>query len=237
MPTSHDVRVEESPRRVRGTAGGAIVIDTTRPLFVWDRPSYPHYYVARADVDESLLVEGDEPGVFDLVVGSTTEKGAARVGSAPELSGHLHFRWDALDHWFEEDEEVFVHPRDPYKRVDILRSSRRVRVEIGGVELADTTGASFLYETGLPVRYYLPKTDVRFRHLTPSARETACPYKGVARYWNVEVGGAVHPDVVWGYDFPVPESQRIAGLVCFYNEKVDIYLDEVKQERPSTPFG
>jgi uncharacterized protein (DUF427 family) len=142
-----------------------------------------------------------------------------------------------MDHWFEEDEEVYVHARDPYTRIDILPSSRRVRVEIDGVTIADTTNGAFLYETGLPTRYYIPKTDVRMDLFTPTELKTACPYKGTARYWSVAVDGAIHDNVVWGYDTPLAESQKVAGLVSFYNEKVDIYVDEVLQERPKTKFA
>ena len=132
---------------------------------------------------------------------------------------------------------MWVHARDPYTRIDVLSSSRRVRIEIDGVTVADSTNASFLYETGLPVRYYLPKTDVRMDLLTPSDTSTACPYKGTARYWSAEVNGETHQDVVWGYDSPLPESQKITGLICFYDEKVDVYVDEERQERPKTKFS
>jgi uncharacterized protein (DUF427 family) len=142
-----------------------------------------------------------------------------------------------MDRWYEEDEEVFVHARDPHTRVDILPSSRRVRVEIDGVTVADSTKGRFLFETGLPARYYLPKSDVRMDLLTPTDKVTACPYKGTARYWSVNIGETTHPDAVWGYEDPLPESDRIAGLVCFYNEKTDIFLDEVLQDRPQTKFS
>jgi uncharacterized protein (DUF427 family) len=145
--------------------------------------------------------------------------------------------WNTTDHWYEEDEEVFVHARDPYTRIDILPSSRRVRIEVDGVTVGDTTKGRFLFESGLPARYYLPKADVRMDLLTPTDKVTACPYKGTARYWSVTTGDTVHPDLVWGYDDPLPESERIAGMVCFYNEKVDIFLDEVLQERPKTKFS
>jgi uncharacterized protein (DUF427 family) len=142
-----------------------------------------------------------------------------------------------MDHWFEEDEEVFVHARDPNTRIDILHSSRRVRIEVDGVTVADSTNASFLFETGLPTRYYFPKTDVRMDLMSPTDQVTACPYKGTARYWSVSVDGETHENLLWGYDSPFPESQKIAGLVAFYNEKVDIYVDEVLQERPKTKFS
>ena len=141
------------------------------------------------------------------------------------------------DEHFEEDEEVFVHARDPYTRIDILPSSRRVRVEIDGVTVADSTNASFLFETGLPTRYYLPKTDVRMDLTSPTDLETACPYKGTARYWNVTLDGTTHENILWGYDSPLPESQKIGGLVAFYNEKGDTYIDEQLQDRPKTKFS
>lgn len=128
-------------------------------------------------------------------------------------------------------------PRNPYSRVDILASSRHIRVEIDGVTVADSHAARILFETGLPARYYLPLTDVRTDLLSTSDTHTSCPYKGNADYWNVRVGDTEYADYVWIYRTPVAESQKIAGLACFYNEKVDIYVDDVLQERPKTPFS
>jgi uncharacterized protein (DUF427 family) len=155
----------------------------------------------------------------------------------PEIADHYAFVWSTMDHWFEEDQEVYVHARDPYTRVDVLPSSRRVRVEIDGVTVADSANASFLFETGLPVRYYFPKTDVRMDLLSPTDSATHCPYKGTARYWSADINGEVYEDIVWGYDYPVPESQKIAGLMSFYNEKTDIYVDDELQGRPKTKFS
>jgi uncharacterized protein (DUF427 family) len=139
--------------------------------------------------------------------------------------------------WFEENVEVFVHPRSPEVRIDALASSRHIRVSVDGVVVADSTHATVLFETGLPARFYLPKSDVRMDLLTPTGTTTACPYKGWANYWSVHVGGAIHDDLAWGYRTPLPESEAIAGLVCFYNEKVDIELDGVPVDRPTTKFG
>src|SRR5262249_34978074 len=141
------------------------------------------------------------------------------------------------DQWFEEDEEIYIHPRDPYTRVEILASSRRVQVEIDGVQVADSVRPRLLFETGLPVRYYLPKTDVRMDLLSPSATPTGCPYKGEASYYDITVDGTVYPDHVWWYPTPLPESQKIIGLVAFYNEKVDIIVDGERLERPKTHFS
>jgi uncharacterized protein (DUF427 family) len=147
-----------------------------------------------------------------------------------------------MSEWLEEDEPVYVHPRDPYKRVDILASSRRVRVELDGITVAESSQPRVLFETGLPPRYYLPLTDLRMDLLRPSDSITHCPYKGTATYWSVDTSaaaqaGRVHKDVVWIYRSPLPESPKIAGLACFYNERVELYVDGELIPRPKTPFS
>jgi len=132
---------------------------------------------------------------------------------------------------------VDVHPRDPYSRLDVLTSSRHVEVVINGVTVAETHRPTLLFETGLPVRYYLPQPDVRWDLLRPSSRTSRCPYKGTAEYWSVQAGDELVDDVVWIYRTPLPESQKIAGLACFYNERVDLVVDGVRQERARSPFS
>jgi uncharacterized protein (DUF427 family) len=144
-----------------------------------------------------------------------------------EIRDHVRFDWQALDAWFEEDEEVYVHPRSPYARIDILPSSRHVRVLLDGVVVADSHRPWLLFETGLPVRYYFPKVDVRMDLLEPTESHTACPYKGIASYWTANVNGERHDDLVWSYPAPLPESQRIGGLVAFYNNRVTMEIDGV----------
>jgi uncharacterized protein (DUF427 family) len=140
-----------------------------------------------------------------------------------------------MDAWYEEDEQVFVHPRSPYVRVDAIRSSRRVRVEEHGVVLAESTSPVLVFETGLPTRYYVNRTDVDFSRLVHSDTRTACPYKGVTSdYWSSTVTETTHPDVAWSYTFPMRELSPIAGLIAFYNEKLDIFVDDEKLERPQT---
>jgi uncharacterized protein (DUF427 family) len=134
-----------------------------------------------------------------------------------------------MDAWFEEDEQVFTHPRDPYTRVDILPSSRHVRIEVDGVTIAETSKPTLLFETNLPVRYYLPKTHIRMDLLTPSQSTSHCPYKGDAEYWSLALGDSVKADIAWSYRTPLPESQKIAGLISFYPEKVELCVDGVKQ--------
>lgn len=241
------VRLETGARRVRAMLGGRIVADTTKPLLVWEIPYYPTYYFPADDVVTDVLVETGEtkksPSRGEATLYSVKvngSEGAAYAYRDPKIEGladHFSFVWSTMDHWFEEDEEVFVHARDPYTRIDILPTSRRVRVEVDGETVADSTNASFLFETNLPTRYYIPKTDVRMDLLSPTDLATHCPYKGTARYWSVRVGDAVHENLVWGYDAPLPESQKIGGLVAFYNEKVDIYVDEVFEDRPKTKFS
>jgi uncharacterized protein (DUF427 family) len=142
-----------------------------------------------------------------------------------------------MDEWLEEDEPIYVHPRDPYKRVDVLSSSRHVRVALDGVTLAASSQPRILFETTLPPRYYLPLSDVRFDLLRPSGTQTQCPYKGTAAYWSVEVNGVTHDDLVWIYRSPLPESQKIAGMACFFSEKVDLFVDGELQERPQSPWS
>jgi uncharacterized protein (DUF427 family) len=174
-------------------------------------------------------------------VGETSRPDAADVygeDAIEGVAGTVRFDWAAMDAWYEEDEQVFVHPRNPYARVDAVRSSRPVRVELDGVVLAESTSPVVVFETGLPARFYLPRTAVRFEHLVPSDTVTACPYKGTtSAWWSVRVGDRTHADLAWSYDFPTREVLPIAGLVAFYNEKVDHFLSGELLERPTTPFS
>ena len=246
VPVNH---VAPVPRRVRAYLGTEKVLDTTRALYVWELPYFPQYYIPLADVRSDLLVsEGhsQQTGrglveVHGLQVGEAHRPRAARLvtkATVDGLDGMVRFEWAALDAWFEEDEQVFVHPRDPYTRVDALRSDREVRVELDGVVLADSRSPVMVFETGLPTRYYVNRTDVRFEHLVPSGTVTSCPYKGTtSAYWSVQVGDTAHKDLAWAYDFPTRQLLPIAGLVAFYNEKVDTFLDGELLDRPQTHFS
>jgi len=137
----------------------------------------------------------------------------------------------------EEDERVFVHPRNPYVRVDALRSSRNVRIELEGVVLGESSSPTMVFETGLPTRYYLNRTEIEFDHLIATDTVTECPYKGTtAGYWSVQLGDQICRDAAWTYGFPTRELLPIAGLIAFYNEKVDIFVDGDKLDRPKTHF-
>ncbi|MEM9651251.1 MAG: DUF427 domain-containing protein [Actinomycetota bacterium] len=239
-PPADTVRNEPNRRWIRGRIGGRTVVDSRNSLFVWEMPYYPQWYFPRADVHPELRrTERTEPSdalgpatVFDLVIsedgGEVVHEGAALIyEDAPveAIRDRVRLRWDAVDTWLEEEVEVAVHPRSPYTRVDALPSSRRVVVTVDGEVVAETDRPTILYETGLRPRYYLPMEDVRPGLLTPSDSSTACPYKGVARYWDLTVNGETHRDLVWGYDNPLPESAPVTGLVCFYNERVTITVD------------
>jgi uncharacterized protein (DUF427 family) len=192
--------------------------------------------------------------------------GAVRVfgeDAIAGVAGTARFDWGGLDAWYEEDEQVFVHPRSPYARVDALRSHRHVRVSLDGVTLAETSSPVMVFETGLPTRYYIDRTDVAFAHLVPSGTQTACPYKGVTSgYWSLRLApapdgspgggpdgspggspgggdpvGEDHKDLAWAYDFPTRQLLPIAGLIAFYNEKVDIEVDGRPLPRPRTQFS
>ncbi len=230
-------RVAPVPRRVRGLARGEVIVDSRRATYGWERPPYPQWYFPLDDVRAGRLVEeGREDGpfgpalVYGLRLGSEVRAGAARRPLQPEpdaLRDTVRFTWSALDAWFEEDERVFVHPRNPYCRVDALRSTRKVRVDLDGVLLAESPSPVMVFETGLPTRYYLNRTEVDLSRLRPSDTVTECPYKGTTSgYWSARVGGTLHRDVAWTYDFPTRQLLPIAGLIAFYNEKVHITVDD-----------
>jgi len=147
------------------------------------------------------------------------------------LSNLVKIEFRAMDKWFEEDVETFCHPKDPYKRIDILQSTRSVKVTIDGVTLAETTSPLLLLETTLRTRYYLPPTSVNWEYLAESDIETLCPYKGKANYYHVHVNGKRYENLVWYYTTPTMESGPIAGHLCFYNEKVDIWVDGKKEQK------
>lgn len=244
----HDVRIEPNPKWVRGVVDGATVVDSTSTRLVWEHSYYPAWYVPVEDVTGQLVENGEafessRCGVgtrYDLVVGDRTVPDAAwrhLESPAEELRDLVRFEWPTMDAWFEEETEVFVHPRSPEVRIDALPSSRHVRVRIDGVVVADSTRPTILYETGLPPRYYLPKSDVEMGLLTSTDTESACPYKGWANYWSVAVGEQTHGDLAWGYRTPLPESEAVAGLVCFYNERVDLEIDGVMVEQVTGKFS
>jgi uncharacterized protein (DUF427 family) len=189
------------------------VVDSRRALLVWqpNRP-VPGYAFPADDVrlDEGVHECADE-----------------------DLQGYVLVDWRAADRWLEEDEEVVGHPHDPFHRIDILESSRHVVVAVEGQTVADSRRATLLFETGLPVRYYLPREDVRMDLLEPSDSRTTCAYKGHASYFSAR--GA--PDIAWTYVEPLREAEPIRGLIAFFNERTDVTVDGEQQERPRTQWS
>jgi len=249
--TQASVHIEPSPRRVRAFAGGQAIADSRRVLLAFEPRRLPVYYFPSADVRTDLLKQTDYSSGsgaespltrWNLELDGRTVENVAWTYREPDaarapLKDHVAFYWTKLDAWFEEDEEVFVHPRDPHKRVDVLASSRHVRVEVDGQVVADTQHPYLLFETGLPTRYYVPRLDVRLDLLEPSPTITQCPYKGRAVYWSIRTGETLHKDLVWSYPFPIAECPKIEKLMAFYNEKLDIYVDDELQPRPKTQWS
>ncbi len=245
------VATEPNPRRVRVFFGGEAVADSSSTLYLFETGHLPVYYFPRADVRFDLLeptsnrthcpYKGDA-SYYTVIAGGRRYEDAVwaypePIESVPELADYVAFYWNQADAWYEEDDEVFKHPRDPYHRVDVLNSSRHVQVRVGGVLIAESRRPRLLFETGLPVRYYLPKLDVRPDLLEPSPTLTRCPYKGEAVYWSVRAGGELAEDIVWSYPAPIPEAPKIENLLAFYNEKTDITVDGIAQERPATKWS
>jgi uncharacterized protein (DUF427 family) len=247
----HRVWTEPNERRVRVFVGGEAVADSSSTVYLFETGHLPVYYFPRADVRFDLLEPSDhrthcpykgDASYYTVVVGDRRAENAVwaypdPLASIPQLADYVAFYWDSVDAWYEEDDEVFRHARDPYHRVDVLHSSRHVQVRIGDVVVADSRRPRLLFETGLPVRYYLPKLDVRQDLLVPTQTRTRCPYKGQAVYWSVQTGAGLLEDVVWSYPAPIPEAPKIENLVAFFNEKVDIIVDGVLRERPVTRWS
>jgi uncharacterized protein (DUF427 family) len=252
-PQQDDViRFEDSPRRVRVMLAGTVVADSRRMKLMLEQRHLPVYYFPMSDVRMDLLEQTShhttcphkgEASYWTVRAGGRTAENAVWGYPRPlpgreVLKDYVAFYWNRMDHWFEEDDEVFVEPRDPYHRVDVLNSSRHVKVIVGGETVAESGRPRLLFETGLPTRYYIPKLDVRLDLLVKTDTHTGCPYKGTASYWSVNVNGKVFKDVVWAYDHPTLPAALIEGLLCFYNEKVDaIIVDGEEQPKPKTPWS
>ena len=249
-PADDDIRLEPTTRRVRVMFGGVTIADSRKVMLMLENRRLAVYYFPVKDVRLDLLVPTSyrsqhtgkgEASFYDVKVGEKVADTAAWRYLAPkrtDLRDYVAFYWMKMDAWFEEDDEVFVHPRDPYHRVDVLNSSRHVKVIVGGEVVAETRRPRLLFETGLPTRYYVPKLDVRLDLLTPTNTVTRCPYKGKASYWSVIVNGKEFTDIVWAYPAPIPECPKIENLLCFFDEKVDaVYVDGELQPKPITPWS
>jgi uncharacterized protein (DUF427 family) len=237
--TRSALRVEPSPRWVRGFVNGTPIVDSKRVSIVYGARRLGTYFFPKDDVRLDLLrpsqsQDGEQRWTLELdgrtiedIAWSYTDTDAEHA----EVRELIAFEWRKVDAWYEEDDEVFVHPRDPHHRVDVMNSSRHIKVVIGGEVVAESDRPRLLFETGLGTRYYLPKVDVRMDLLEPTPTHSACPYKGNAVYWSARIGEQVFPDIVWSYPFPIPECTKIQNLLSFYNEKVDIFVDGVLEPK------
>ncbi|UKZ78511.1 hypothetical protein TrVFT333_006253 [Trichoderma virens FT-333] len=240
-------KVLPTPRRVRIIFNQTVIVDTTSPVLVWEHDYYPHYYVPESEIKNATLkdvqpVKGEADATARVAVAELTvaerdgipAKTTNRVvrfdSSWGDLAGLVRVEFAAADIWLEEDLPIYGHPKDPFKRIDILPSTRPIEVRIAGKTVAKASFANHLHETGLRVRYYLPLGAVDPAILRPSKTTTYCPYKGTAEYYDVVLDGKEYKDVIWYYKSTIHESAAIAGLVSFYNEKVEIYLDGKRVE-------
>jgi uncharacterized protein (DUF427 family) len=237
---------------VRVVFAGETIADSKHVKLLREAEALPVYYFPEADVRTEFRVPSDhkthcpykgEASYWSLQAPSKMANNAtwsyrAPLAGAVALKDHFAFDWNKMDAWYEEDEEIFVHPRDPFKRVDAIKSRRHVRVMIDGEIIADTHRPTLLFETNHPVRYYLPQEDVRMNLLIPSATRSRCPYKGPASYWSVKKGDRLFEDMVWGYMEPIPECPKIKGLLCFFHERgAEIDVDGELIPAPQTKWA
>jgi len=240
------IKIDKNPRWIRVKFNGEIIANSKNVLTLHERGQLPVYYFPEKDIHKKFLVPTEKSShcplkgnarYWSIKVGDQLTENAVWCYENPILEskgikGYFAFYWDNVDNWFEEEEEIYVHPRDPYKRVDAIESSRHIKVVLNGKTIAESNKPVIVFETGTPVRYYLPVQDVLKEFLEPSNTSTRCPYKGIATYWNVKIDGNEFEDIVWSYENPIPEIQKIAEFLSFYNERVDIYVDgELEKEQ------
>jgi uncharacterized protein (DUF427 family) len=250
-PTGAVLFWDPVPHRIRAILSGETVVDSTSAVLLHETKHLPVYYFPDRDVRADLLEPSQKTShcphkgdarYWSVRVGDRLARNAVwaypePIESAAFLAGHVAFVWDELDEWFAEDEQLFGHPRDPYARIDVYPTSRRVRVLLDGEVLADTVRAKVLFESNLPPRYYLPADDVRTDLLAASPTRTRCAYKGSASYWHVRLGETEHDDLAWTYPEPQHDAEPVRDLIAFFNERVDIEVDGEQGERPVTQWS
>jgi len=250
-PTGSVLFFDPVPQRIRALFAGETVVDSKRAKLLHETGHLPVYYFPLEDVRTDLLERTDththcphkgEASYWSLTVGARSAPDAVWAYEAPIepasfLRGHVAVYWHVPDEWFAEDEQLFGHPRDPYSRIDVYRTSRRVRVAVGGEVVAESVRTRALFETGLPTRYYFPPEDVRLDLLDPSPKRTRCAYKGSASYWHVRAGGELHDDLAWTYPDPQHDAEPVRDLIAFFNERVDLDVDGEAQDRPRTQWS
>ena len=267
MSVLGELRVHPVAKWVRASVGEHEIVSSKQARLVWEpRRVVASYAVPVADVAaelvswsgaagaENAVSMGDGgPPVLDPRTSFTAHscpgraltlrtavgdlEGAGFAPDDPDLAGYVVLDWEAFTQWYEEDTPVLGHPHDPFDRIDCLLSSRHVVLSLGGQVVADTTRATMLFETPLPVRYYLPREDVRMELLVPSELTTVCAYKGNARYWSLQGPGLDLPNAAWSYEDPLHDAVPVRGQIAFFTERVDLVVDGVANERPVTPWS
>jgi uncharacterized protein (DUF427 family) len=231
---------EEFPKRVRVEFNGATLADSQAVRALHETGRLMVLYFPREDVDQTLLEPTDHTSqsatkgtarYWTVRAGDRTAENAAwayedPVSGAPAMAGYLAFRYSAMDAWYQEDERVYAHPRDPYHRVDVHASSRHVVVRHRGTTIAESSRPQLLFETSLPVRYYLPPDDVHTEYLQSSDTVTPCPYKGSGQHWHLATEAGRVEDAAWSLPDPLPgDALKTKDHFCFYPDKVDIEVD------------
>jgi uncharacterized protein (DUF427 family) len=201
-PPERVVYVEPWPRRVRALAGNRTLVDSERGVLVYESGRLPHYAFPAGDVAAEAEAEQE-----------------------PEVEGYVTVRWSAADRWLEEEQEIIVHPHDPYHRIEVLPSARHIVVRVAGRPVADSRRPRILFETGLPPRYYLPADDILMELLEPAPLRTGCAYKGFATYWDVVLEHVRVEGAVWCYREPLPEAEQVRDLLCFFQERTEIEIE------------
>jgi uncharacterized protein (DUF427 family) len=250
-PPGRALYLEPTPKRIRVEVGGEVIADSRRAMLLHEGGQMPIYYFPPEDVRADVLESSDrhthcpkkgDASYYTIKAGGEVVDAGAwyypdPLPGTPPIKDLIAFYFNRMGRWLEEGEEITVHPRDPYHRLDVISTDRHIKVSLEGELLAETTRAVALFESNLPARWYVPREDVQVE-LEPSDTVTHCPYKGAARYYSVKLSdGELGPDLIWYYEDPLPEATRVGGLLCFFNEKVDIELDGELQERPASPWS
>lgn len=230
----HKLLFSPFPRRIRAVLAGRAIADSERAMLLHESNIFPVVYLPQDDVAMELLTMTDrtthcpfkgDASYWTITAGDTVAADAAwsyetPIESAAWLQGYLAIEWSRMDRWFDEDDEIFGHIRDPYHRVDARPTSRHIQVRIDGRVVADTTSAFVVSETGAANRHYIPSADVRADEFTRSETTTHCPHKGDSVYWHHDESGTI--DVAWSYPTPLEEASRVAGHWCFDGPNVEI---------------
>lgn len=239
--------------RIRAYHSDELIADSRSALLFRESPFKISYAFPEKDVNMSYLekidkeVESPSKGrmiFYNLVSPGSAEVHAQRAAFAypdlkddtSDLRGYVILKWNAMDSWYEEDEQMIGHPRDPFTRIDVRKSSAHVVVTFNGAVIADSAQPRILMETGLPIRYYIPEEDVNWKYLVAIDKTTVCPYKGTSRYWSISVEGQKAPETAWAYPEPLQDADRVKDMVCFYQEKLKVYVDDQLQEHAPTYF-